>query len=87
MLKVAEMEAILQAHNTQVPAREVLVSLAEKFRYVLLYLPITYLVICYLTRKMSRLDCNLTAFDFSASAERSGKVVVQMKQVRDCRYK
>nr|GMD92509.1 protein SAWADEE HOMEODOMAIN HOMOLOG 2 isoform X3 [Ipomoea batatas] len=46
--EVAEMEAILQAHNTQVPAREVLVSLAEKF---------------------------------SASAERSGKVVVQMKQV------
>ncbi|KAA8523947.1 hypothetical protein F0562_010370 [Nyssa sinensis] len=46
--EVAEMEAILQEHNTQVPAREVLVALAEKF---------------------------------SASAERSGKMVVQMKQV------
>ncbi|XP_059661476.1 protein SAWADEE HOMEODOMAIN HOMOLOG 2 [Cornus florida] len=46
--EVAEMEAILQEHNTQVPTREVLVALAEKF---------------------------------SATAERSGKVVVQMKQV------
>uniref|UniRef100_A0A5B7AEQ1 Homeobox domain-containing protein n=1 Tax=Davidia involucrata TaxID=16924 RepID=A0A5B7AEQ1_DAVIN len=46
--EVAEMETILQEHNTQVPAREVLVALAEKF---------------------------------SASAERSGKVIVQMKQV------
>ncbi|CAH9090909.1 unnamed protein product [Cuscuta epithymum] len=46
--EVAEMEAVLQGHNTQVPAREVLVSLAEKF---------------------------------SASPERRGKFVVQMKQV------
>ncbi|XP_060200648.1 protein SAWADEE HOMEODOMAIN HOMOLOG 2 isoform X1 [Lycium barbarum] len=46
--EVAEMEAILQAHNIQMPAREILVDLAEKF---------------------------------SSSAERSGKFVVQMKQV------
>lgn len=46
--EVAEMEAILQAHNITMPAREVLVDLAEKF---------------------------------SSSAERSGKFVVQMKQV------
>ncbi|RAL45445.1 hypothetical protein DM860_014834 [Cuscuta australis] len=46
--EVAEMEAVLQAHHTQVPAREVLLSLAEKF---------------------------------SASSERSGKFVVQVKQV------
>lgn len=32
MLQVAEMEAILQAHNITMPAREVLVDLAEKFR-------------------------------------------------------
>ncbi|MCD7448880.1 hypothetical protein HAX54_046974 [Datura stramonium] len=46
--EVAEMEAILQAHNITMPAREVLVDLAERF---------------------------------SSSAERSGKFVVQMKQV------
>ncbi|XP_006360059.1 protein SAWADEE HOMEODOMAIN HOMOLOG 2 isoform X3 [Solanum tuberosum] len=46
--EVAEMEAILQAHNITMPAREVLVDLAEKF---------------------------------SSSSERSGKFVVQMKQV------
>nr|XP_027062529.1 mucin-17-like isoform X2 [Coffea arabica] len=47
--EVAEMEAILQAHNnTAVPSREILLALAEKF---------------------------------SNSPERSGKVVVQMKQV------
>nr|XP_009758415.1 PREDICTED: proteoglycan 4-like [Nicotiana sylvestris] len=46
--EVAEMEAILQAHNATMPAREVLVALAEKF---------------------------------SSSAERSGKIMVQMKQV------
>lgn len=46
--EVAEMEAILQAHNAQMPTREVLDALAEKF---------------------------------SSSAERSGKVVVQMKQI------
>uniref|UniRef100_A0A5B7AEB5 Homeobox domain-containing protein n=1 Tax=Davidia involucrata TaxID=16924 RepID=A0A5B7AEB5_DAVIN len=46
--EVVEMDVILQEHNTQMPAREVLVALADKF---------------------------------SASAERSGKVVVQMKQV------
>ncbi|KAL3503166.1 hypothetical protein ACH5RR_037615 [Cinchona calisaya] len=46
--EVVEMEGILQAHNTNMPSREILVSLAEKF---------------------------------STSAERSGKVVVQMKQV------
>ncbi|KAH0753146.1 hypothetical protein KY290_004687 [Solanum tuberosum] len=47
-MEVAEMEAILQAHNITMPAREVLVDLAEKF---------------------------------SSSSERSGKFVVQMKQV------
>ncbi|KAG5579014.1 hypothetical protein H5410_049641 [Solanum commersonii] len=46
--EVAEMEAILQAHNITMPVREVLVDLAEKF---------------------------------SSSSERSGKFVVQMKQV------
>ncbi|KAL3508719.1 hypothetical protein ACH5RR_028120 [Cinchona calisaya] len=46
--EVAEMEGILQAHNTQIPSREILISLAEKF---------------------------------STSTERSGKVIVQMKQV------
>ncbi|KAL6975443.1 Protein SAWADEE HOMEODOMAIN-like 2 [Sarracenia purpurea var. burkii] len=46
--EVSEMEAILQEHNTQMPAQEVLVALADKF---------------------------------SSSAERSGKIVVQMKQV------
>ncbi|KAJ8534495.1 hypothetical protein K7X08_016223 [Anisodus acutangulus] len=46
--EVAEMEGILQAHNIQMPAREILENLAEKF---------------------------------SSSAERSGKFVVQMKQV------
>lgn len=46
--EVVEMEAILQEHKTQMPAREVLVALADKF---------------------------------SASEERSGKIVVQMKQV------
>lgn len=33
-VKVTEMEAILQQHNNTMPAREVLVALAEKFRYV-----------------------------------------------------
>lgn len=33
-IKVTEMEAILQQHNNTMPAREVLVALAEKFRYV-----------------------------------------------------
>ncbi|KAG9146143.1 hypothetical protein Leryth_015918 [Lithospermum erythrorhizon] len=47
-LHVAEMEAILQAHNAQMPSREVLDALAEKF---------------------------------STSAERSGKFVVQVKQI------
>ncbi|KAL7249621.1 hypothetical protein ACSBR1_011751 [Camellia fascicularis] len=46
--EVAEMETILQEHNTQMPTREVLVALADRF---------------------------------SASVERSGKIVVQMKQV------
>ena len=32
------MEAILQEHNNTMPAREVLVSLADKFRYVLVFL-------------------------------------------------
>ncbi|XP_022877457.1 protein SAWADEE HOMEODOMAIN HOMOLOG 2-like isoform X3 [Olea europaea var. sylvestris] len=31
MLKVSEMEAILQAHNCSVPAREILEALAQKF--------------------------------------------------------
>jgi hypothetical protein len=30
--KVVEMEAILQQHNNTMPSRDVLVSLAEKFR-------------------------------------------------------
>ncbi|KAM3343355.1 protein SAWADEE HOMEODOMAIN 2 isoform X1 [Capsicum galapagoense] len=46
--EVTEMEAILQAHNVQMPAKQVLDNLAEKF---------------------------------SSSAERSGKFVVQAKQV------
>lgn len=33
-VKVAEMETILQEHNNTMPAREVLVGLAEKFRCV-----------------------------------------------------
>lgn len=28
------MEGLLQVHNLQMPAREILVSLAEKFRYM-----------------------------------------------------
>ncbi|XP_058221569.1 protein SAWADEE HOMEODOMAIN HOMOLOG 2-like isoform X1 [Rhododendron vialii] len=46
--EVAEMESILQEHNAQMPTRELLEALAEKFRH---------------------------------SAERSGKILVQMKQV------
>lgn len=46
--EVTEMEAILQEHNNAMPAREILVALAEKF---------------------------------SASPDRAGKIVVQMKQV------
>ncbi|PQM36002.1 protein SAWADEE HOMEODOMAIN HOMOLOG 2 [Prunus yedoensis var. nudiflora] len=46
--EVSEMEAILQQHNNTMPAREVLVALADKF---------------------------------SESAERKGKIAVQMKQV------
>lgn len=37
-LKIMEMEEILQAHKTVLPERQVLVSLAEKFRYVTIYL-------------------------------------------------
>lgn len=33
-VKVVEMEAILQEHNNTMPAREILVALAEKFRYL-----------------------------------------------------
>lgn len=32
IFKVLEMEAILQQHNNAMPAREILVGLADKFR-------------------------------------------------------
>lgn len=33
LVKVAEMEAILQQHNNAMPLRDILVGLAERFRY------------------------------------------------------
>ena len=35
LFKVVEMEAILQQHNNTMPSRDVLVSLADKFRCAL----------------------------------------------------
>ena len=75
------MEAILQAHSTQMPAREVLVALAEKFRYITNAL-IHELDSFYLTYNHQKIVNNVS-FWCSSSPERKDKFVVQMKQVKN----
>lgn len=79
MLQVAEMEAILQAHNITMPAREVLVDLAEKFRYVV---NVPNIQSYSFDLHAHEVGMVMSILPCSSSAERSGKFVVQMKQVR-----
>lgn len=65
------MEAILQQHNNTMPSRDVLVSLAEKFRCALVSFNFKHL----------NSFCNAFVFGCSESDDRKGKITVQMKQV------
>lgn len=73
------MEAILQEHNNAMPAREILVALAEKFRFVEKTAFTARNIIVLIIIRDKKLLSNFIWY--SASPDRVGKIVVQMKQV------
>lgn len=75
------MEAILQEHHNQMPVREILMSLADKFRYALVS-STTLCCMMYSSFFFLIRNCKQICFGCSESAERKGKIVVQFKQVR-----
>jgi hypothetical protein len=77
------MEVILSEHNNAMPAREILVALADKFRCVTVHIIIFSIVWVEFNMLLkSGIKFVLPVFCFSESPERKGKITVQMKQVR-----